>query len=301
MLTRDRLGQVNGCITLIGESGSGKSLLAKQIHSESKLKDYKFLQVNVCAISEALFESEFFGHVKGSFTGASLDKKGLLEDVGYGTLFVDEISDLDIKLQVKLLTVLEEGIYYKVGSSVPQKFYGRLIFASNTDLEKLVENKKMRFDFFQRIRLFTFNLTPLRERKDKEKIIMSTLDNKKIEFQNFQIELTKEALTRLKTYDYPGNYRELNSIIEYICVLGRGRVSLEDLPMGRGTNISMDLYHDALEQFEAKFLLKSLRKYDYGINITSQKVKISKVTLISKIKKYGINIQELKSNNIKVS
>lgn len=301
MLTREKLGKISGCITLIGESGSGKSLLAKKIHLESELKNHKYLQVNICSISENLFESEFFGHVKGSFTGAVNDKKGLLEDVGYGTLFIDEISDLNIRLQVKLLSVLEEKIYYKVGSATPQKFYGRIIFASNTELERLVDAQKMRFDFFQRIKLFTYKLTPLRDRADKEKIIMTTLDDKKIQHQNFKIDFTKEALNRLKSYDYPGNYRELHSIIEYICVLGYGRLDIGDLPIKNGITNNKDLYHEALEQFEANFLLKSLRRYDYGINITSQKVKISKVTLISKIKKYGINIKELKNNIKKVS
>ncbi len=294
MLTKNRLKEINGCITLIGESGTGKSSLAKEIHRESKLKGYKFLQVNICTLNQNLFESEIFGHVKGSFTGASIDKKGLLEEVGYGTLFIDEISDLDTSFQAKLLTVLEEKTYLKVGSTTSQKFYGRIIFASNTELEELVEKQKMRFDFYQRIKTFTYKIPSLKEIKNKRDVINKIFDDKKIEHQNFDIQLSIEALKSLVNYDYPGNYRELHGILEHICVLGSGIVNKEELPLKKDYKHSSDLYYDALEVFEKEFILKSLRKNEYGVNKTSEMIKISKVTLISKIKKYDINIKELK-------
>lgn len=301
MLTRDRLKDINGCITLVGESGTGKSSLAKRIHYESKFKNNKFLQVNICTLNRNLFESEIFGHAKGSFTGAVQDKRGLLEEVGHGTLFIDEISDLDMDLQAKLLTVLEEKIFYRVGSSVPQKFYGRIIFASNTKLDDLVEMKRMRFDFFQRIKLFTFEIRKLKDEPNIEEIVKIIFDDKKVEHQNFNVELSNLALKALINYNYPGNYRELHSIMEYVCVLGHGIICERDLPIKNFIKKDINLYHNALEQFEEEYILKSLRKYEYGINKTAEMIKISKVTLISKIKKYGINIKDLKLINKKAS
>jgi len=303
MLLKSHLKKITTTITLIGESGTGKSSLARSIHLDSPLSNYKFLQVNVASLSKSLFESELFGHMKGSFTGAHSDKKGLLEEIGRGTLFLDEISDLGVELQAKLLTVLEEKEFYAVGSSTVKKFHGRIIFAANEQLDQLVDKGKMRFDFYQRIKTFTYQLEPLRKIENRQKLILECLNNKKVQYQNFSILLSSRALNRLVNYDFPGNFRELHSILEYIIVLGKGRIEEYQLPISTNKRlfIDSDKYSDALAIFEKKFLEKMLKKYHYGINITSEKIQISKVTLISKIKKYGINIKELKEISRKAS
>ena len=303
MLLKSHLKKITTTITLIGESGTGKSSLARSIHQDSALSNYKFLQVNAASLSKSLFESELFGHIKGSFTGAQSDKKGLLEEIGRGTLFLDEISDLDVELQAKLLTVLEEKEFYAVGSSTVKKFHGRIIFASNEQLDILVDKGNMRFDFYQRIKTFTYQLEPLRRIKNRQELILEHLNNKKIEHQNFSILLSPGALNKLVNYDFPGNFRELHSILEYIIVLGQGRIEEYQLPISINKRllIDSDKYSDALAVFEKDFLEKMLKKYHYGINITSENIQISKVTLISKIKKYGINIKVLKEISRKAS
>lgn len=303
MLRKSNLKRITTTITLIGESGTGKSSLAKKIHSQSALSCHRFLQVNAASLSKSLFESELFGHVKGSFTGAHSDKRGLLEEVGAGTLFLDEISDLDIELQAKLLTVLEEKEFYPVGSSVVKRFHGRIIFAANKRLDLLVDKGDMRFDFYQRIKTFTYELEPLRRMENLQELILECLENKKIQYQKFSIFLSTHALKKLTNHDFPGNFRELHSIIDYLVILGDGRVEDYQLPISRSKRLffDSDKYSDALAIFEKDFFEKMLKKYNYGINITSEKIQISKVTLISKIKKYGINIKELKEISRKAS
>lgn len=301
MINLKQAVSIDKTISIIGESGTGKSSIARKIHLKSSRKYKKFIHVNVLSLSKNLFESEMFGHVKGSFSGAISNKKGFLEDIEDGTLFIDEISGLDLELQSKLLSVLEEKEFYPIGSTQVKKFRGRILFASSEKLEELVSKNKMRFDFYQRIKAFTLNLEPLRKSSDLKRIIRNIFDSKKIEYSNFEVSLSNCAEEYLASYNFMGNYRELHNILDYIVLLYKRDVLKNDLPIQKEeATFNGDNYYDAFNCFEKEFLYSKLKKYDFKINYTAERINISKVTLISKIKKYDINIKKLKSKSFKV-
>lgn len=297
MLTKDRLPRVEDTILITGETGVGKSSLAKWIHSKSERKKSNFIQLNIASISEQLFESELFGHKKGSFTGALSDKVGFCEKVGAGTLFLDEIGDLSLELQKKILTLVDEGIYYPVGSTETKKFRGKLIFATHKDLEQQVSDGLFRKDLYYRLFTFQYELKPLRLKTNKEELI-----DKAIKLEAAQREssffVTRCVRDMLYKYDYPGNFRELKQLIKYLFFVSNGEINKACLPKWINTNKKFkkdsDNYYDALEEFEKSFFVEKLKKYKGKINFTAENINISKVTLISKVKKYDINMAQLK-------
>ena len=199
-------------ILIEGETGVGKTQLAKKIFSLSKLKSKKFTQVNIASISNELFESELFGHVKGAFTGAIEDKKGFCETVGEGILFLDEIGELSLEKQASLLTLIDESVFYKVGSTEELKFRGKLIFATNKNLAKMVESGKFREDLYFRLRFFHITLPALRDHKEIKQIIWDEFQNSKVSHIRYDVVLSSEIVECLAQYPWPGNYRELANI-----------------------------------------------------------------------------------------
>ncbi|MCT4642544.1 MAG: sigma 54-interacting transcriptional regulator [Bacteriovoracaceae bacterium] len=300
MLKRHQLNQINSSLLLLGKPGAGKSYLAKIVHEESSRKDHPFVHVNICALNKETFESELFGHVKGSFTGAINDNEGYLGRVNKGTLFLDEIGDLSLELQSKVLMLLEEKIYYRVGSSRPIKFEGSIILATNKNLEQMVKENQFRDDLHSRISFFNYKVPTFSSNKNKKQIINRIIcDLKNKSSSDFFFE--KEALEFIYNLELGGNIRELKNILEYL-VLFNKHIRICDvkaiLEAKDKSLIDYDDYYEHLGVFEKEFLMKKLQKYDYGINLTAKKTNISKVTLISKIKKYGINIKELKENRL---
>jgi len=213
----------NTSVLILGESGTGKELVAKGIHQLSKRSNKLFYSVNCSAIPESLFESEFFGHKKGSFTGALEDKQGWFEIADKGTLFLDEISDMPMGQQAKLLRVLEERKVSKVGSRKSVDVDVRVIAASNTQLEKRASENKFRLDLFHRLSVFVINIPPLRERMEDISILFDYYLN----FYNQQMQkkitsVNPEVISVLQGYDFPGNIRELKNIIERAVILCDG-------------------------------------------------------------------------------
>jgi DNA-binding NtrC family response regulator len=302
MLTKEHLTKIQSSILIEGEPGSGKSHLAKWIHQNSNRSDKNFIQVNIASIHKSIFESEIFGHKKGSFTGAHIDKEGFCAKVRRGTLFIDEIGELSMDQQKILLTLIEERIYYPVGSNEKREFNGTFIFATNKNLATEVRKGTFREDLYHRLRAFSYQTEKLSECRDKRFIILDEFEKAKDKHNKKDLTLSSEIKNFLNNYDYPGNYRELVQILDYCTFIADEKVELVHLPLWTKRDeepiMATDNYYEALEIFESLFLKKMLNKYQGRINYTAEKVKISKVTLISKIKKYGINIQEFKMLNV---
>jgi DNA-binding NtrC family response regulator len=298
MLTKNHLTQINENILLIGKTGTGKSHLSSWIHKHSLRRDFLYFQLNLPSLSKNLFESELFGHKKGSFTGATVDKVGFCELVGRGTLFLDEIGELSLEQQKTLLTLLEERIFYSVGSSHLKHFKGTFIFATNKNLEEEVGRGRFREDLYHRLRSYTYELEEFQNRKDRALILKEEFLKSRIKHGKEKLVMDSKVQEFLREYSFPGNYREVKQIMDYICFISENRVQLADLPrwcLGRGKqNIQNDSYYSALENFEKNFLEKKLQKFQGRINFTAQMIEISKVTLISKVRKYGINTLDYK-------
>ncbi len=216
-------------VLLLGESGTGKELVAQAIHTASKRAEGLLVPVECSGLSESLFESEIFGHEKGAFTGAHTRKQGLVEAARGGTLFLDEVGDIPLNLQVKLLRLLETGIYRRVGSVAPQKSDFRVICATHRNLKKMVIQGKFRKDLYYRINTFPIMLPPLRERRDDLAILVEC------QLQRIapkrKLSLHPKALQLLHTYDFSGNVRELRNILERASLLANGDMILpKDLP-----------------------------------------------------------------------
>lgn len=282
-------------ILILGQTGCGKSKLARELHEASRFRERPFLSLNITALSDSLFESELFGHTRGAFTGADRDKVGYLERAADGCLFLDEIGELSLGKQAKLLHLLDDGSFFSVGSTKKKKFVGRFIFATNKNLSELVERGEFREDLYFRIRFFQIKLPPLQQLTSfqLEEKIWEIINNKKIERAKFDMTFDLGVIEALKQYSWPGNYRELVSTIEYFYELECSHIGVRHLPswIGESQDSGEELsdYKRELESFEKKFLERSMLKYNGQINYTSNCIGLSKVTLISKLKKYGIN------------
>lgn len=290
-----KFAQSDETILITGSTGTGKSRMAKRIHDHSSRASRRFLHVNLCNFSNELFQSELFGHVKGSFTGAGSDKKGFFERVGQGTLFLDELGEISMETQAKLLMVLEEGIFYPIGSTSPVSFDGRIIFATNKNLEKMVEKGTFREDLFFRIRTFELKMSSLKEMPDFKDVVEREFLNLKLNHCKSALILEADALAFIESYDWPGNYRELLNVLNYVVLMAQGTVKLSDFPSYLqkvcSTFESSDDYHSNLADFERRFLQRMLEKREFRINKTARETNISKVTLLAKIKKYDIKIE----------
>lgn len=219
----------NTSVLVLGESGTGKELVAHGIHYLSSRSNKMFYSVNCSAIPETLFESEFFGHKKGAFTGAEADKEGWFEIADGGTLFLDEISDMPLVQQAKLLRVLEERKVSKIGSRQSKHVDVRVIAASNTDLEKLANENKFRLDLFHRLSIFVINIPPLRTKRDDISVLCDYyLNMYSRQFGKTGLFLNSEAKSKLMAYDFPGNVRELRNIIERAVILCEGKELLPE-------------------------------------------------------------------------
>jgi DNA-binding NtrC family response regulator len=226
-----RVSDARAAVLITGESGTGKELIACAIHAHGKRHHEPFVAVNCGALTETLLESELFGHVRGSFTGAVANKGGIFEQAKGGTVFLDEISETSPGLQVKLLRVLQEREVVPVGGSSPVEVRARVIAASNSDLEKLCETGKFRRDLLYRLNVINIHLPPLRERRDDIPLLIKHLLRKHTPADQSPPIVDDEALTHLAAYSWPGNIRELENVIERAITLNRGgRITVGDLP-----------------------------------------------------------------------
>lgn len=272
-------------VLLTGETGTGKTLLACYIHHHGPRKDKLFIEQNCGTLPETLLESELFGHRRGSFTGASQDRKGLFEVADGGTLFLDEIGEMSSALQVKLLQVLQEGRFRRVGENEFRQVNVRIIAATNKDLRIEVQNGRFRADLFYRINVFPICIPPLRERIDDIPLLVDHCLRKYCGKLNSQIAgLSEEALESLCGYDYPGNVRELENLIERALILSTGTQIeagewLPNLPINeKGVT--------RLEKVERAEIERLLELHQGSLNLVAKELGISRTTLWRRLKDY---------------
>jgi Nif-specific regulatory protein len=258
-------------VLIVGESGTGKELLARLIHRSGLRRDKPFIIVNCGALPETLLEAEFFGHEKGSFTGALFRKIGLFETADAGTIFLDEVGEMSQAMQVKLLRVLQEGTFNRIGSSVPITVDVRVISATNKDLNKMTKEGNFREDLFYRLNVIQLRMPPLRERRDDIPVLIEHFLQKfSAERGLRKVGVSSDAMKAVLSYDWPGNVRELENAIERAVVMGNGhKIVVDDLPIGKtdvgfqeGIEVGMTL-KDAQDIFKKEFLKKTLA-YTHG-------------------------------------
>ena len=282
-------------IIILGESGTGKELVAKAIHEMSDRADNAFIPVNCGAISENLIESEFFGHRKGAFTGADRDKNGYFHTAHRGVLFLDEVGEIGLNMQVKLLRVLESGEYTPVGDTRGRTSDVRVIFATNRMPSEMVRNGLMREDFYYRISMIPINLPPLRERKEDIPLLVDHFLTQYSEDEKKPV-LTGKIMDILYNYEWPGNVRELLSVIRRYLVLGDFPIldmgeKTDKLELGIDNNFGegIDGLAMAMDIQEKRFILKALSQYRWHKGKTADALKIDPKTLYIKMKKFGIS------------
>jgi DNA-binding NtrC family response regulator len=286
-------------VLITGETGTGKELIAKAVHNLSPRKTGPFVAVHAAALPSSLLESELFGHERGAFTGAVERRIGRFELADGGTLFLDEIGELEPPMQVKLLRVLEERAFERVGGSKTLQVDVRLVAATNRDLKKLVSEGKFRDDLFYRLSVVTVDLPPLRERRDDIPLLVKAFLDEFGRENNKQVrELTPEALNVLLAYDWPGNVRELRNAIEQMVVLARAeRLTVRDVPSAirEGADLSkINVVRDGMtvEDAERLVIVQALKETDGNRTKAAQKIGISRRTLHRKLKEYGLeNLQ----------
>jgi len=291
-------------VLIQGESGTGKELIAKAIHYNGLSRGKPFISINCSAIVETLLENELFGHEKGSFTGAISQTAGKFEAAQDGVIFLDEISEMSFQLQAKLLRVLQEKEYEKVGGNETIKVNARFIAATNRDLKALVECGKFREDLFYRLKVVTISLPPLRERQEDIPLIVQHFLQKYNQETNKKVlGVSNEAMNLFIRYPWPGNVRELENTIERAVIFCRGEsISKDDLPeelvQSKGTvpPVNGVPLTKALEAFEKKYLLESLIEVNGNKSKAAYNLGIHRTTLLSKLKKY-----QLKSKLLQIS
>ncbi len=282
------------CNVLIqGETGTGKQLVAQAIHSLSKRRDKKFLSINCGGFSEELMANELFGHEKEAFTGASTRKIGLLEAAQGGTVFLDEIGEMSLSLQVKLLKVIEEKRIFRLGSTTPVDLDIRIIAATNRDLKTMVAEGSFREDLFFRLNVMTIYLPKLAERREDIPLLVSLFINKyNIQFNKKVSRISPRALSYLMKYDFPGNVRELENIIQRaVALCEEGEIDTKHLPVDI-TKLQMESVDEdillSLEEVEKRHIKRVLEFTGYDKKSASAILKLPRTTLWRKIKKYGL-------------
>jgi len=277
----------NASILIQGESGTGKELIANAIHYKSSRKDQPLIKVNCSALSETILESELFGHVKGAFTGATRDHAGRFEAAHGGTIFLDEIGDISPLIQVKLLRVLQEKEFERVGDNKPIKVDVRIISATNKDLKQLVDEGKFREDLYYRLKVFPILAPPLRERKDDIPLLVDHFIKKLNQENNKKIShCSPEAMKALLKYSWPGNIRELENALEYAFVVTDGpEIKVEDLPV---EIIKSEEKTPAPSSSPEEQLKSILQEHNWNRTKAAKHLGISRVSLWKRMRKYGL-------------
>lgn len=296
-------------ILIQGENGTGKEMVAKAVHYNSSRKDAVFMAVNCSAFNDNLLDSELFGHVKGSFTGAIKDKKGVFEVANGGTLFLDEIGDTSPSMQVKLLRILQEGTYMPVGATTPRKVNVRVLAATNKNLKEMIAKGEFREDLYYRINVINVAIPSLRERQEDIPVLMDFFLQKKCEEAGMPLKsFSKKCLEKMLDHTWPGNVRELQNEVERLVVLaGEEKNITPDMlsarifesaeansghagPSGvlKGVNTNGSL-KDALEELEILMIREGLKRTGFNKSKLAKELGISRAGLIMKVDKYGLD------------
>lgn len=290
-LIRD-VAATDSTVLITGETGTGKGLAAKAIHSSSPRAAGPFVAVNCGAIPEHLMETELFGHQKGAFTDAKETKKGRLELAHGGTLFLDEIGEIGMRMQIDLLRVLEDRVFYRVGGTQPMEADFRVIAASNRDLKAAIAQGIFRQDLFYRLNVIAFEMPPLRERKEDLPLLADHFVTRFSQETNKPMDgISRAAMDEMMLHDWPGNVRELENAIERALVIGKERkIRAEDLPFFCQQN-SLLPANDSLKEVEKAHILRVLEHHHWNIARCAKVLDIDRSTLYSKIRRYRLQKQ----------
>lgn len=285
-----KVASTDANVLITGENGTGKELIAKKIHHLSLRANETLVSVDIGAVTESLFESELFGHTKGSFTDAKTDRAGKFEAADKGSLFLDEIGNLSYTLQAKLLTALQSRYIIRVGSNTPIPVDIRLICATNRNLFKAVQDGEFREDLLYRIDTIQIEVPPLRDRKEDILLLANFfLDKFTKKYNKKELRLSDKAVVKLENYAWPGNVRELQHAIEKAVILSDGtELQPTDFYMRSMENKAAVIESMNLEEMEKILIEKALTKYDKNISAIASELGITRPTLYSKMKKYGL-------------
>jgi len=300
--TVGKVAKADATVLITGESGTGKELVAEALHYNSNRRSGPIVKVSCAALPETLLEAELFGHEKGSFTGAMTQRRGRFEMADKGTIFLDEIGEMSLPMQTKLLRVLQERKIERVGSSLPIKVDIRIICATNKDLQRQVEQQKFRDDLFYRLNVINIHMPPLRDRKeDIPALVEHFLAKHRYSATAQPAAISEEALKRLMEYDWPGNVRELENVVERAVVLSRGQIiTSRELPFGDhegdgheeegGDEVSVEksFFKKSVAQFEKDLIMKALRDANGNRSKAAEMLGIYRRLLYAKIKEYGL-------------
>lgn len=293
-----KVAPTDSTVLLLGESGTGKELLAGAVHRMSRRRDMPFIAINCAALPEQLLESEMFGHVKGAFTGASSDKRGLFEEADGGTIFLDEVGDMALITQAKLLRVLQNGDIRPVGSTRSKRVDVRVIAATNRNLEKAVAQNAFREDLYFRLNVIQIRVPPLRDRLEAlPSLVRHFVARFNSEYGKSITGLDEAAQVLLRNYPYPGNVRELESIVAHAVIMAEGStIRAQDLPeqvrLGARAPLALPNYAaDAiptLTDMEAQLIRNALERMEGNQTEVAKRLGVSRSTLWRKMKEYGI-------------
>jgi two-component system NtrC family response regulator len=291
-----RISPTNAPALITGESGTGKELIAEAIHNNSPRSKGPFIKVNLGGISQTLFESEMFGHKKGAFTDAHAERKGRFALADGGTIFLDEIGDLDLASQVKLLRVLQEQTFEMLGDSHPQKIDVRMVCATNRDLPTMIEQGLFREDLFYRINLIQIQLPPLRERGNDVAMLAQSFANRLATANSTPaVSFSDDAVQFLKTYNFPGNIRELKNLVERtILMSNKKEISAEDfkMPLSAPKAQGQLLQFGTLDDIERHSILEAITTYQGNMSKIAQVLGLSRGALYRRLDKYGIDYEQ---------
>lgn len=292
-----RIAKTNASVLITGESGTGKELIAEAIHINSQRAKHPFVKVNLGGISQSLFESEMFGHKKGAFTDASADRTGRFEMTDKGTIFLDEIGDLDLSCQVKLLRVLQDQTFEVLGDSRPRKTDIRVVSATNADLRKMVNERTFREDLFYRINLITVKLPALRERREDIPLLVRHFADRQAETNGLpRTEFSADAMQFLSRLPYPGNIRELKNLVERtILVSGKPTLDASDFDAqyirhnDQKAAESTSFIGMTLDEIERQTILQALERHKGNLSQVAMALGISRAALYRRLEKHNIN------------
>jgi DNA-binding NtrC family response regulator len=301
-----RIANSKATILIRGESGTGKELIAKAVHFSSPRKDKPFVIVNVAALSENLMESELFGHEKGAFTGAVNSRQGRFEEADGGTLFIDEVGDIPLQVQVKLLRAIQFGEVQRVGSNETRKADVRIVAATHRNIEDMIASGEFREDLYYRLNVMTLEIPPLRERKEDIPLLIDHFIRIYSEANGKSItKVSHKALDKLMKYDYKGNIRELENIIERAVILSRSDIiSDEDLPLQLEVSYEKSImdphsfdrnYDEKMRMFETEMVQEALRRSNGNQSAAARELGISERHLRSRLERLGLKKQNGKT------